>query len=142
MVDDGGDATDIDAGGEVAAVLQAVDDGRLWMNGVLVRDGTPERCATSYETLADQIDQQIDVLAAALNVTGFGGVAAGGFASGDDLRRGFAKKAGDALQLLNDYSVAARKLAFALRLAAKAYAQHDDEMAGALGRAGNDGPHA
>ncbi|ATL70285.1 hypothetical protein [Nocardia terpenica] len=116
---------------DVAALSQAVDDGDLWIDGVLVTDGTHERCARRYEALADQVEQQIRTLAPAGSLPGFGG-----FESGQALRRGFEGKATDALQHLQEYADAARQLARTLRAAGAAYAQHDADMAAALGKVG------
>src|SRR6516164_9449026 len=62
---------------EVAALGQAVDDGDLWIAGVLVSEGAHERCARRYETLAEQVEQQIKVLHAAATLPGFGGFESG-----------------------------------------------------------------
>ncbi len=113
---------------DVAALSQAVDDGQLWMDGVLVTDGIHERCARRYETLADQVEEQMRVLHAALSLPGFGG-----FESGDSLRRGFESKASEALEHLQQYADASRELAQTLRQAAAAYTEHDADIAAALG---------
>lgn len=118
---------------DVAALTQAVDDGDLWMDGVLVTDGIHERCARRYETLAEQVEQQIRVLRPAASLPGFGG-----FESGGALRRGFEDKASDALERMQEYADAARQLAQTLRAAAAAYAQHDADIAAALGSATAD----
>jgi hypothetical protein len=120
---------------EVAALGQAVDDGDLWIAGVLVSEGAHERCARRYETLAEQVEQQIKVLHAAATLPGFGG-----FESGAALRHGFEGKASDALGRLQDYADAARQLAQMLRQAAAAYRQHDSDLAAALGQAGAQAP--
>ncbi|RDI68647.1 hypothetical protein [Nocardia pseudobrasiliensis] len=122
---------DGDLRSDVAALTQAVDDGELWIDRVLVADGTHERCARRYELLADQVEQQLGVLRAAGTLPGFGG-----FESGNSLRRGFEGKAADALQRLQEYADAARQLAQTLRAAGSAYAQHDADVAAAIGRVG------
>lgn len=112
----------------ITALGAAVDDGELWIDGVLVAEGAPERCALRYEQLADQVDTQIETLSGALSVPGFGG-----FESGAALRGGFEGKAGDAIVALRDYASAARQLAHTFRSAAAAYQHTDAEVAGALG---------
>ncbi|MBV7704796.1 hypothetical protein NOVA_18645 [Nocardia nova] len=114
---------------DVGALAQAVDDGELWIDGVLVGDGTHERCARRYESLAEQVEQQIRILGAAASLPGFGG-----FESGQSLRRGFESKAADAVDRLREYADAARQLAQTLRAAAAAYAQHDADAATAIGK--------
>ncbi len=114
---------------DVGALAQAVEDGRLWIDGVLVGDGTHERCARRYEALADQIEQQIRALAPAAALPGFGG-----FESGAALRGGFEGKAADAVERLREYADAARQFAQTLRAAATAYAQHDSDAAAAIAR--------
>ncbi len=114
---------------DVGALAQAVEDGRLWIDGVLVGDGTHERCARRYEALAEQVEQQIRALAPAAALPGFGG-----FESGLALRRGFEGKAGDAVERLQEYADAARQFAQTLRAAATAYAQHDADSAAALAK--------
>ncbi|MGA4786592.1 hypothetical protein [Nocardia sp. AB354] len=114
---------------DVGALAQAVDDGELWIDGVLVGDGTHERCARRYEALAEQVEQQIRTLGAAASLPGFGG-----FESGQSLRRGFESKAADAVDRLREYADAARQLAQTLRAAAAAYAQHDADAAAAIGK--------
>ncbi|WP_280435162.1 hypothetical protein [Nocardia carnea] len=114
----------------IAALGSAVDDGELWIDGVLVAEGAPERCALSYEQLADQVDAQIETLTAALSLPGFGG-----FDSGAALRGGFEGKAGDAIAALRAYATAARQLAHTFRGAAAAYQHADSEVAAALGAA-------
>ncbi|WP_280426071.1 hypothetical protein [Nocardia carnea] len=114
----------------IAALGSAVDDGELWIDGVLVAEGAPERCALRYEQLADQVDAQIETLTAALSLPGFGG-----FDSGAALRGGFEGKAGDAIAALRAYATAARQLARTFRSAAAAYQHADSEVAAALGAA-------
>ncbi|MBF6174555.1 hypothetical protein [Nocardia blacklockiae] len=118
---------------DVAALTQAVDDGRLWIDGVLVADGVHERCAQRYEQLAEQVEQQVLTLRAATSLPGFGG-----FESGNALRRGFEDKAAQGLERLQEYADAARQLAQALRAAAAAYAQRDADMSAAISRVGAD----
>ncbi|MFI5777838.1 hypothetical protein [Nocardia sp. NPDC051570] len=124
---------DGDLRSDVAALAQAVDEGQLWMAGVLVTDGTHERCARRYEVLADQVEHQLGALRAAGTLPGFGG-----FESGNALRRGFEGKAADAVARLQEYADAARQLARTLRAAGAAYAQHDADVAAAIGRVGAD----
>lgn len=112
----------------IAALGSAVEDGELWIDGVLVAEGAPERCALRYEQLADQVDAQIDILGGARTVPGFGG-----FDSGAALRDGFEGKANDAIVALRDYASAARQLAHTFRSAAAAYRNADSEVAAALG---------
>ncbi|WP_227980290.1 hypothetical protein [Nocardia spumae] len=119
-----------DLGTDVRALTQAVDDGELWIDGVLVGDGTHERCARRYEALAEQVELQIRTLGGAATLPGFGG-----FESGAALRRGFEGKAADAVDRLREYADAARQLAQTLRAAADAYARHDSDAAAAIGRA-------
>ncbi|WP_280328931.1 hypothetical protein [Nocardia wallacei] len=116
---------------DVAALTQAVDDGRLWIDGVLVAEGVHERCARRYEQLADQVEQQIRTLRAAASLPGFGG-----FESGNALRRGFEDKAAQGAEKLQEYADAARQLAQALRAAAAAYTEGDAEMSAVIGRVG------
>jgi uncharacterized protein YukE len=118
---------------DVAALTQAVDDGELWMDGVLVTEGVHERCARRYETLAEQVEAQMKVLHAATAMPGFGG-----FESGGSLQRGFEGKAADALEHLRQYADAARQLAQTLRTAGAAYTQHDADIAAALGKINSD----
>ncbi|WP_245717967.1 hypothetical protein [Nocardia miyunensis] len=118
---------------DVAALTQAVDDGELWMDGVLVTEGVHERCARRYETLAEQVEQQMTVLHAATALPGFGG-----FESGGSLQRGFEGKATDALEHLRQYADAARQLAQTLRIAGAAYTQHDADIAAAIGKTNSD----
>ncbi|MFI9509316.1 hypothetical protein [Nocardia sp. NPDC052566] len=114
---------------EVAALGKAVEDGELWIDGLLVADGAPERCAARYELLADQVEAQIRAVRAAATLPGFGG-----FPSGAALRTGFEAKAGDAVTRLQEYADAARALAQTFRAAGAAYAGHDSELAAALSR--------
>ncbi|MEV0030777.1 hypothetical protein [Nocardia sp. NPDC050793] len=114
---------------QVTALNQAVDEGRLWIDGVLVAEGAHERCARRYEQLADEVEAQIQVLSAAVSLPGFGG-----FASGDALRRGFENKAEGAIARLRDYADSARALAQTFRAAATAYTEADTELAAAVGR--------
>ncbi|MCM6775789.1 hypothetical protein NDR87_17895 [Nocardia sp. CDC159] len=125
---------DGDLRGDVAALTQAVDEGELWIDGVLVAEGTHERCARRYELLADQVEHQLGALRAAANLPGFGG-----FESGNSLRRGFEGKAADALARLQEYADAARQLAQTLRAAGTAYEQRDAEVAATLARIGSVG---
>ncbi|MFC3962555.1 hypothetical protein [Nocardia jiangsuensis] len=111
----------------VDVLRTAVDDGELWIDGVLVADGAPERCAQRYEQLADRVDEQIAALAAAATLPGFGGLA-----SGAALRGGFEGKAGSAVTALRDYAAAARELAATLRAAGAAYTAADVTAAGRL----------
>ncbi|NKY55423.1 hypothetical protein [Nocardia flavorosea] len=112
----------------IAALGSAVDDGELWIDGVLVAEGAPERCALRYEQLADQVDAQIETLGGAVSLPGFGG-----FDSGAALRGGFEGKAGDAIAALRNYANAARQMAQTFRSAAVAYQHADSEVAAALG---------
>lgn len=112
----------------IAALGSAVDDGELWIDGVLVAEGAPERCALRYEQLADRVDAQIETLSGARSLPGFGG-----FDSGAALRGGFEGKAGEAIVALRDYARAARQLAHTFRSAAAAYQHTDTEIAAALG---------
>ncbi|MQY28657.1 type VII secretion target [Nocardia aurantia] len=116
---------------DVAALTRAVGDGELWVDGMLVADGTMERCAHRYDELADQIEAQIHTVRTAVSLPGFGG-----FGSGAALRHGFEEKAVQAADRLQDYADAARRLAQTLRAGAAAYADHDTAMATALGRLG------
>lgn len=118
---------DADLRTEVGALAQAVEDGDLWMDGVLVGDGTHERCARRYETLAEQVEAQLRVVSAAASLPGFGG-----FESGLALRHGFEGKADDAVARLQEYADAARQLAQMLRAAGGAYGQHDADAAAAI----------
>ncbi|WP_194815246.1 hypothetical protein [Nocardia sp. XZ_19_385] len=108
---------------------QAVQEGELWIDGVLVADGAHEKCAQRYELLAEQVEGQIEVLRAATTLPGFGG-----FDSGAALRGGFESKAAEALTKLQDYATAARELAQTFRAAAAAYQRGDEELAVAVGR--------
>ncbi|MFF2088317.1 hypothetical protein ACFVVM_31425 [Nocardia sp. NPDC058176] len=114
-----------------AALGQAVEEGGLWIDGVLVADGAPERCAQRYERLADEAEAQLRVLSQAAVLPGFGGLA-----SGAALRTGFETKAGDALDQLRAYASAARDLAALFRAAGTAYQDSDQALAGAINRAG------
>lgn len=114
---------------DVTALNRAVDEGQLWIDGVLVADGAHERCARRYERLADEIDAQVTALGAAGSVPGFGG-----FASGAALRGGFETKAEDAVARLRAYADSARALAQTFRAAAAAYSRADSELAGAVSR--------
>ncbi|MGV9545062.1 hypothetical protein ACWDSF_27370 [Nocardia beijingensis] len=116
-------------GVDIAALNRAVDDGSLWIDGLLVADGAHERCARQYELLADRVDEQIHVLSAATALPGFGG-----FASGDALRAGFELKADGAIARLREYSAAARELAQTFRAAAAVYRQADEALALAVER--------
>ncbi|QIS15304.1 hypothetical protein [Nocardia arthritidis] len=118
---------------DVAALNKAVDDGQLWIDGVLVADGAHERCATRYEQLADRVEAQIRVLSGATSLPGFGG-----FASGDALRGGFESKADSAITHLRDYADAARALAQTFRAAAAAYDRADGQLASAVKATGAD----
>lgn len=112
----------------VTALNKAVEEGELWLDGLLVADGAPELCARRYEQLADDIEAQIGALAGAATLPGFGG-----FPSGAALRSGFEGKADSAVTQLQDYANAARALAQTLRLAAAAYTRADAELAAAVG---------
>ncbi|WP_227996434.1 hypothetical protein [Nocardia australiensis] len=114
---------------DVTALNTAVDEGQLWIDGLLVAEGAPERCARHYEQLADRVEAQIQVLSAAASLPGFGG-----FGSGESLRRGFENKAGSAMTELQSYAASARELAQTFRAAAAAYAQADIDSAAAVGR--------
>ncbi|WP_109528445.1 MULTISPECIES: hypothetical protein [Nocardia] len=114
---------------DVTALNRAVDEGQLWIDGVLVADGAHDRCARRYEQLADEVDAQIRLLSEATSLPGFGG-----FASGAALRSGFEGKADDAVVRLREYADAARALAQTFRAAAAAYTRSDDELASAVGR--------
>lgn len=111
----------------ITALDSAVEDGQLWIDAVLVAEGTPERCAVRYEQLADQVDAQIETVSAAVTLPGFGG-----FASGAALRDGFEGKATEAIAALRRYSATARRLAHTFRIAAAAYQQADGEIAAAV----------
>lgn len=114
---------------DVAALNRAVDDGSLWIDGLLVADGAHERCARQYEQLADRVEAQIRILSAATSLPGFGG-----FASGDALRGGFERKADGAIARLAEYATAARELAQTFRAAAAAYQNADQALAVAVER--------
>ncbi|WP_054811833.1 type VII secretion target [Nocardia arizonensis] len=121
---------------DVTALNRAVEEGQLWIDGVLVADGAHERCAQRYEQLADEVEAQIQALRSATSVPGFGG-----FASGAALRGGFEAKAEDAVTRMRSYADAARALAQTFRAAAAAYTRSDEEFAGAVGRI-TGGEHA
>ncbi|MGY4102311.1 hypothetical protein ACW2Q0_22565 [Nocardia sp. R16R-3T] len=114
---------------DVTALNQAIDDGQLWIDGVLVAEGAHEQCAKRYERLADEVEAQIAVLSGATALPGFGG-----FDSGAALRRGFEDKADGAITRLRVYANAARALAQTFRAAATAYAQADTDLAAAVGQ--------
>lgn len=116
----------------IAALGSAVEDGQLWIDGVLVAEGAHERCAQRYEQLADQVEAQIQALTAATSLPGFGG-----FDSGAALRRGFEDKATGAIGALREYAAGARELARTFRAAALAYQDTDDALAAALAAAGD-----
>jgi hypothetical protein len=119
--------------GDVVALGRAVDEGALWIDGVLVAAGAHERCARRYDLLADQVERQIRVLSAAVSLPGFGG-----FESGNALRRGFENKVITAIVRLSEYSSAARELARIFRAAAVAYTERDAALAASLGTAAPD----
>ncbi|MEV6278255.1 hypothetical protein [Nocardia sp. NPDC051832] len=108
---------------------RAVQEGQLWIDGVLVADGAHEKCAQRYELLAEQVEAQIEVLRAATTLPGFGG-----FDSGAALRGGFESKATEALTELQNYATAARELARTFRAAAAAYQRGDEDLTVALNR--------
>ncbi|WP_446225949.1 hypothetical protein ACTWPB_13265 [Nocardia sp. IBHARD005] len=110
-----------------AALGQAVDEGGLWIDGVLVADGAPERCALRYERLADEVEAQVRVLSQATVIPGFGGLASGGA-----LRTGFETKATEALDELRVYASTARELAAVFRAAGVTYRDADQALAGAV----------
>ncbi|MFC4375336.1 hypothetical protein ACFO5K_14645 [Nocardia halotolerans] len=112
---------------DTGALGQAVEDGGLWVAGMLVADGAPERCALRYERLADAVDAQVRVLSQASVLSGFGGLP-----SGAALRTGFEAKTGDALDQLRGYASTARDLAALLRAAGTAYQDSDQVLAGAI----------
>ncbi|WP_433601587.1 hypothetical protein ACQPXH_07600 [Nocardia sp. CA-135953] len=114
---------------DVTTLNQAIDDGQLWIDGVLVAEGAHEQCAERYEQLADEVDAQIAVLGGATSLPGFGG-----FDSGSALRRGFEDKADGAITRLRAYADAARALAQTFRAAGAAYTQSDTDLAAAVGR--------
>ncbi|WP_231390299.1 hypothetical protein [Nocardia sp. CNY236] len=122
------------AAANVAALNRAVDDGALWIDGLLVADGVHERCADAYECLADRIEAQVAVLRTATELPGFGG-----FASGAALQTGFEHKADGALTRLLEYATTARELAQILRTAAAAYHQADQRLASAVDQIGGSG---
>ncbi|MEV0434485.1 hypothetical protein [Nocardia sp. NPDC050413] len=110
-----------------AALGQAVEEGGLWVDGVLVADGATERCALRYERLAAAVDAQVQALTQAATLPGFGGLP-----SGAALRTGFETKTGDALDQLRAYAATARQLAAVLRAAGAAYQESDQAMASAV----------
>ena len=114
---------------DVSALHKAVEEGRLWIDGVLVTEGAHEQCAKRYEQLADDVEAQISVLSAAASLPGFGG-----FASGDSLRRGFEGKADGAITRLREYANSARELAQTFRAAGAAYTRADGDLAAAVGQ--------
>ncbi len=114
---------------DVTALNQAIDDGQLWIDGVLVAEGTHEQCAKRYAQLADEVEAQIAVLNGATSLPGFGG-----FDSGAALRYGFEDKADGAITRLRAYADAARALAQTLRAAGTAYTQADSDLAAAVGQ--------
>lgn len=116
---------------ETAALGQAVDEGGLWIDGVLVADGAPERCAQRYERLAADAEAQLQALSQATVLPGFGGLA-----SGAALRTGFETKTADAMTQLRAYAATARDLAALFRAAGAAYTDSDQALAGAIQRAG------
>ncbi|WP_240772384.1 hypothetical protein [Nocardia sp. CS682] len=118
----------------VAALHTAVDDGALWIDGMLVAEGVHEKCARRYEQLANQIEEQMRLLSAASSLPGFGG-----FASGDALRAGFENKAHGALTRLWEYAEAARELALTFRAAGSAYQGADSLLAASVGRIDAEG---
>ncbi|MFD3591956.1 hypothetical protein ACFWU5_04455 [Nocardia sp. NPDC058640] len=111
-----------------AALRQSADEGGLWIDGLLVADGAPERCALRYERLADEVDAQVATLSQTAVIPGFGGLESGGA-----LRTGFETKAIDALDQLRGYAGAARDLAAVFRAAGAGYREADQELAGAVG---------
>ncbi|WP_433629429.1 hypothetical protein [Nocardia sp. CA-120079] len=114
---------------DVTTLNQAIDDGQLWIDGVLVAEGAHEQCAKRYAQLADEVDAQIAVLGGATSLPGFGG-----FDSGAALRRGFEDKADGAIIRLRAYADAARALAQTFRAAGAAYTRADTDLAAAVGR--------
>lgn len=106
---------------------QAVDEGGLWVDAMLVADGATERCALRYERLADAVDAQARLLSQATTLPGFGGLA-----SGTALRTGFESKTGDALDQLRAYARTARDLAALFRAAGAAYQESDRALAAAI----------
>lgn len=112
---------------DTAALGQAVDEGGLWIDGLLVADGAPERCAQRYERLADAVDAQLLVLGGAEVIPGFGGLP-----SGTALRTGFESKAADALTQLRAYASTARALAAVFRAAGTAYQDSDQSLAASI----------
>ncbi|MEV5833735.1 hypothetical protein [Nocardia sp. NPDC052112] len=114
---------------DVTALNQAIDDGQLWIDGVVVAEGAHEQCAKRYEQLAAEVEAQIAVLSGATTLPGFGG-----FDSGAALRRGFEDKADGAITRLRAYADAARALAQTFRAAAAAYTRADTDLAAAVGQ--------
>ncbi|MBC7302107.1 MAG: hypothetical protein H5T78_14275 [Nocardia sp.] len=110
-----------------AALGRAVDEGGLWIDGVLVADGAPELCALRYERLAEEVDAQVRTLSQSAVIAGFGGLASGGA-----LRTGFENKAIEALDELRAYASTARELAAVFRAAAASYRETDQALAGAV----------
>ncbi|WP_280340204.1 hypothetical protein [Nocardia neocaledoniensis] len=110
-----------------AALGQAVDEGGLWIDGLLVADGAPERCAQRYERLADAVEAQLLALGATEVIPGFGGLP-----SGTALRTGFEDKAADALTQLRTYASTARELAAVFRAAGAAYQEGDRALSDAV----------
>ncbi|MFD6399589.1 hypothetical protein [Nocardia sp. NPDC060249] len=110
-----------------AALGQAVDEGGLWIDGVLVADGAPERCALRYERLADEVEAQVRVLSGTAVIPGFGGLPSGGA-----LRTGFESKATEALDELRAYASTARDLAAVFRAAGASFREADQALAGAV----------
>lgn len=114
---------------DVTVLNQAIDDGQLWIDGVLVTEGAHEQCAKRYTQLADEVEAQIAVLSGATALPGFGG-----FDSGAALRRGFEDKADSAITRLRAYADAARALAQTFRAAGAAYTRADTDLAAAVGQ--------
>ncbi|MEU0499921.1 hypothetical protein [Nocardia sp. NPDC005998] len=114
---------------DVTALNQAIDDGQLWIDGVLVAEGAHEQCAERYEQLADEVEAQIAVLSGAASLPGFGG-----FDSAAALRSGFENKTEGAMTRLREYADAARALAQTFRAAGAAYTRADEDLAAAVGR--------
>ncbi|MFF0542949.1 hypothetical protein ACWEVD_18370 [Nocardia thailandica] len=109
---------------DTAALQQAVDEGELWIDGVLVAEGAHERCALGYERLAQTVEDQIALLGGASALPGFGGLE-----SGAQLRAGFETKTATAIATLTEYARTARELAATFRAAAAAYRASDDTTA-------------
>jgi hypothetical protein len=104
-----------------AALGQAVDEGGLWIDGVLVADGAPERCALRYERLADEVDAQVLALSRTAVIP-----------AGGALRTGFETKATEALDELRAYASTARDLAAVFRAAGANFREADQALAGAV----------